>query len=228
MAKTYLDVINITLRDLNELPMTLSEFGSPRGIQAAVKEMVNRAYADILNYSKEWPFLNEVDPLMLTVQTVEGVQEYSFPAGLDSIDWDSFYVVRDGTNLSQSLSVVDIDFYTRHMKRSDTLSDGGGIPSYVYRLKNNSGFGVSPIPDDQDYTITYSAWRVPTLLVNEFDEIIIPERYYNVLVARTRYYLWMFRENPQHASFAIADYERGLKQMHRDLVEKQSIRMKLV
>lgn len=225
MAKTYLEIINIALRDINEVPLSLVQFTQPRGIQAAAKEMVNRAYADILNYSKEWPFLNETEGSLLSITTEEDVQEYLFPEELDQLDWDSFFVTSDDKVHVTPLEKIDIDFYTRHMKVNDIGNNGA--PLFVYRTKDNQGFGLSPIPDDRGYTVTFAAWSEPSLLVAAEDEIALPDRYYNILVSRSRYYLWMFRENSEQAAFALNEYERGVKQMHRDLVEKQSISMKV-
>ncbi len=227
MSKTYLEIINIALRDINEVPLTTATFNTPRGIQAAVKEMANRAYADILNYSKEWPFLSTTEGTLLNTVTVEDQQEYQFQDGLDSLDWDSFFIISDDSVISQPLQTINIDFYTQHLKSQD-LDNGSSIPTFVYRTKDNNGFGLSPVPNDRGYTVSYSAWNDPTLLVESTDMIAIPDRYYTILISRVRYYLWMFRENAQQASFALNEYDRGIKQMHRDLVEKQSIDMRAV
>lgn len=228
MAKTYLELTNIALRDINEVALTSPQFTAPRGIQAAAKEMVNRAYADILNYSKEWPFLSEVTGSILSVDTVALQQEYSTSSAIDHIDWDSFFVTASDNSYYSPLKVIDIDYYNQNMKVSDLDLPEGGDPRYVYRLKSNDGFGLSPFPSDKGYTVTFSAWTEPTLLSAATDTVAFPERYYNVIISRARYYLWMFRENAQQAQFAMNDYERGIKQMHRDLVEKQSISMRAV
>lgn len=228
MAKTYLEIINIALRDINEVPISEATFLSPRGLQATAKEMVNRAYADILNHSKEWPFLNTTNVTLLQVATVEGQQDYDFDETLDHIDWDSFYLRSTDEMIGHALQTINEDFYIQHMKSQDLDNPDGGLPKFVYRRKDNNSFGLSPIPDDRGYTISFAAWGEPTLLVNAADPIVIPDRYYNVLIARVRYYLWLFRENAQQASFALNEYEDGVKQMHRDLVEKQSVRMRAV
>lgn len=229
MAKTYLDLINIALRDINEVQMNATTFAAPRGLQAAAKEMVNRAYADILNYSKEWPFLSEKTDTKIEVATVALQPTYSFSVDVDHIDWDSFYVESDDLTYRSPLQTVDIDFYVKHLKTRDLQnSTEGGNPLFVYRLKSNDGFGISPYPDDRGYTVSFSAWTKPTLLVLSTDTVAIPDRYYNILISRTRYYLWMFRENVEQAQVALAEYQDGIRQMHRDLVDKQSIKMRAV
>lgn len=228
MSKTFIEITNIALRDINEVALSQVQFENPRGLQATAKEMVNRAYADILNYSKEWPFLNEKDGTLLSIPTIALQQEYVFPDTVDNIDWDSFFIISDDSTYRSNLQMIDIDFYNQHLKANDLDQTEGGYPMFVYRTKDNKGYGLSPIPSDRGFTVSYAAWTEPTLLVSPLDEIVFPDRYYNVLVSRVRYYLWMFRENHQQASFALNDYERGIKQMHRDLVEKQSISMKAV
>lgn len=228
MAKTYLEIINIALRDINEVPISTNQFNSARGIQSAAKEMVNRAYADILNYSKEWPFLINNTGTKLETTVVPEVQEYLFPEDVDNVDWDSFFIKADDNSYATPLQKISIDFYTRHLRAKDLDKQGNRLPLFVYRTKNNQGFGLSPIPDDsKNLTVTCAAWSEPSFLVNYDDLIVIPERYYNILISRTRYYLWMFRENSEQAAFALNEYERGIKQMHRDLVEKQSISMRV-
>lgn len=227
MATTYIDLVNIALRDINEVPVQTAAFNAPRGLQAAAKEMVNRAYADILNYSKEWPFLSEKTTANLEVPTVTLQQEYSTSVALDHIDWDSFFIESDDGSYRSPLQAIDIDFYNQHVKDLENLTDGGN-PMFVYRLKSNDGFGLTPIPDDRGYTVTFAAWEKPTLLSTSTDEIIFPERYYNVIISRARYYLWLFRENTQQAQIAFSEYEDGIRRMHRDLVDKQSIRMRAV
>ena len=38
-------------------------------------------------------------------------------------------------------------------------------------------------------------------------------------MARSRYYLHQFKENPQSSSFALEDYKRGLRLMKLNLME---------
>ena len=47
MATTYLDLSNRTLRELNEVEMTSSNFSSSRGIQTADKDFINKSIHDI-------------------------------------------------------------------------------------------------------------------------------------------------------------------------------------
>jgi hypothetical protein len=48
---------------------------------------------------------------------------------------------------------------------------------------------------------------------------VFPDVYITVLLARARYYIHQFKENPQAAAFALDDYKRGLKLMKLHLME---------
>ena len=48
---------------------------------------------------------------------------------------------------------------------------------------------------------------------------ILPEMYTSVLLARARYYIWQFKENPQAAAFALDDYKKGMRSMRSNLIE---------
>ena len=48
---TFLEVVNLALREVNEIPMTAQQLTSARGLQQFAKESVNRAFFDISNES---------------------------------------------------------------------------------------------------------------------------------------------------------------------------------
>ena len=55
MATTYLELSNRTLRELNEVEMTSSNFSSSRGIQTAVKDFINKSIQEkILSNDFSW------------------------------------------------------------------------------------------------------------------------------------------------------------------------------
>ena len=46
----------------------------------------------------------------------------------------------------------------------------------------------------------------------------LPEQYSNVVTARTRYYVWQFKESPQQAAFALDDYKKAIRYMKSNLM----------
>ena len=81
MAKTYLQLTNELLRELNEVVLTSSNFASAIGIQAHAKDCINRAYLDIVTEEPKWPFLatgesGATDPMFgnVFVETTAGTR----------------------------------------------------------------------------------------------------------------------------------------------------------
>ena len=57
--RTYLDLTNTLIRELNEVELTSSNFSSySLGIQKYIKDAINRAYFDICNAEDKWSFLS--------------------------------------------------------------------------------------------------------------------------------------------------------------------------
>ena len=76
---TYLSLTNELLREMNEVALTSSTFANAIGVQQHVKDIVNRAYFDIVNEEPQWPFLavaesGAVDPMYgnVYIETVAG------------------------------------------------------------------------------------------------------------------------------------------------------------
>jgi len=88
MATTYLILSNRTLRELNEVEMTSSNFSSSRGIQTAVKDLINKSIHDIYNEGAELPLLHTTKTQALTT----GDGEYDFPSDMRRVDFESFFL----------------------------------------------------------------------------------------------------------------------------------------
>ena len=82
---------------------------------------------------------------------------------------------------------------------------------------SNRKFGLSPIPD-KIYNVHFYAFARPTALSAFSDEMVLPDQYKNVILARVRYYVWQFKESPQQAAFALEDYKKGMRQMKSVLI----------
>jgi hypothetical protein len=242
MATSYLDLTNELLRELNEVPLDSSNFVSAIGVQGHVKDSINKAYFDIINQEPQWPFLSagesgEIDPMYgnVYVETVIGQRYYELKPSSDSIttdygsiDWDNFYLTTVGvTNetapyVGRNLRYTTTEEWKSFRRVSENLDDADaqtfGEPDRVIRSPDARKFGLSPIPN-KVYRIWFYAWNLPTKLVAYSDEIIFPEMYSTVLLARARYYMHQFKDNPQAASFAADDYKKGLRSMRSNLIE---------
>lgn len=226
MAQTYLQLVNRCLRRLNEVQLTSSNFSAAVGFQAQVQDAVNDALNDIYTAELTWPFLYTTTTQLLTV----GVQQYALPATFTTIDWDSFFVEAN-PNLSTpvvgtKVAFLDFQEWQERYKPNDetaivnSWTSSYAVPGYVFYYKDNTNFGVTPLPN-QAYTIDYAYWFRPTDLVNATDTVVIPDRYARVIIDGAMYYSYMFRDNPDEAGIAEGKFTRGIGLMRTEMINKQ-------
>ena len=242
MATTYLELTNELLRELNEVPLTSSNFSDAIGIAQHIKDCVNRSYMDIAIDEPQLPFLSagdsgETDPMYgnVYVETVAGQRWYKLKSDsteqttdYGSRDWDNFYLTTIGVTdetapyTSESLNFITLEDWTRHRRDQENADDAdqavGGVPSHVLRSPDNRKFGLSPIPD-KVYRVWFYAYNQPTKLSLHSDKIVFPDMYANVVLAKARYYMWQFKDAPQQAAFALEDYRKLKDQMRSNLLE---------
>mgnify|MGYP003634119394 CR=1 FL=1 len=242
MSTTYLELTNELLRELNEVTLTSATFTSAVGVQQHVKDSLNRAYFDIANEEPQWPYLalnesGETDPMYgnTYVETVVGTRFYELKPASDSmltdygsVDWDNFYLTTVGVSgetapyTASNIRFMTTEAWKDFRRISENLDDADtqqyGKPSAVIRSPDSRKFGLSPIPD-KVYRIWFYAWSLPVKLVAHGDTLVFPEMYSSVLLAKARYYIWQFKDNPQAAAFALEDYKKGLRSMRSNLIE---------
>ena len=244
MATTYLTLSNEVLRELNEVQLTSSNFSSAIGIQAFVKESINRSLNDIANEEPQLPFFaaaasGDTDPFYgnVTVASVAGTRWYLLKSGSSSIttdyasiDWDDFYITTISVSgesapyVSRGLKFITLTDWRRYLRNSENADDADtqvyAEPKYVVRSPDHRKFGLSPIPD-KVYNIHFYAYTIPTALSAHGDTIVLPDQYSPIILSRTRYYVHQFKENLQQASFAMEDYKKGMKYMKSNLINPQ-------
>ena len=242
MSTSYLDLTNELLRELNEVTLTAGSFATSVGVQQHVKDSINRAYFDIITQEPQWPFLavdesGETDPMYgnAYVQTVAGTRWYELKPSSDgittdfgSIDWDNFYITTVGVDgetapyTARNLRFLTTEEWKDFRRVSENLDDADtqqyGQPNAVIRSPDSRKFGLSPIPN-KAYRVWFYAWALPTKLVNHGDSVVFPEMYTSVLLAKARYYIWQFKDNPQAAAFALDDFKKGVRSMRSNLIE---------
>jgi hypothetical protein len=238
--KSFLDIVNAALIDINEVPLTSSNFANARGLQAFVKEVVNRSYLDIVNSSEGWSWLGEASedpercPGNVSKEVEEGIQWYWLKEGstgyygdspdYSSVDWDTFFLTDMGVsdpeqegNTVVALKHISYNQWQDDYREADRPEESVGVPRFVIKSTCGRKFGLSPKPDKM-YKVNFIAWNQPETFQLASDVIPIPLQFYPVLLNRIRYYMWMFRDNPQQAAMALQDYEQGLKKMIHKIV----------
>ena len=239
--RTYLDLTNTIIRELNEVELTTASFASSaKGIQKLVKDQINRAYFDICNAEDKWSFLATGDPSNdyygnTSIETVSGQRWYNFRSGTSDattwyshIDYDNITLTEEGVSGKtapheiRKLYPVSIEYWNKQYAiseasdKSDTQSYG--IPERIIRSPKNDKFGLSPIPDGV-YKVYFFAYSQPTELTAHGDTVVFPKQYSTVLLARARYYMHQFKDNISQAQLADAEYKKGLRTMREQLIE---------
>jgi len=243
MATTYLDLTNEVLRELNEVVLTSVNFGDATGIQAFIKDSINKSIFDIANEEPQLPFFSagasgDTDPFYgnVTVASVAGTRWYTLKAGsssittdFSSVDWDDFYLTTINVSgettpfVSKGLRFLTLADWKRYYRDSENADDAEGSdashgePAYVIKSPDHRKFGLSPIPD-KVYNVHFYAFTKPTSLAAHGDTIVLPEQYSNVITARTRYYVHQFKENIQQAAFALDEYKKNMRTMKSNLI----------
>jgi len=90
MATNYVTLVNKVLVRMNEVLLDVAGdgFDAVRNVQALAKDAVNNSIRLILQDGQEWPFLKQTYTQALTA----GTRQYSFPADMSTVDWDTFYL----------------------------------------------------------------------------------------------------------------------------------------
>ena len=223
MAKTYLALTNELLVELNEPELTAISSGV--GIQKQVSNCVNRAYSDMVDAVDNWAWLSTDEPDdpyygNTIIPTVIGQRWYKMKASstsvdtdFDSVNWDMFTLVDTASPYTiNKLAFTTLTVWRTNFAKSEEASartSDYAVPLRVIRSSDGRRFGLSPIPD-KVYNIHFFAYDRPTALSADTDTVAFPEQYKPVLLARARYYMWQFKDNPQASAFALDDYKTSI------------------
>jgi len=237
--RTYLDLCNTILRELNEVELTSSTFTSALGIQKFIKDTINRAYFDICNAEDKWNFLSVGDPINdyygnAVIETAAGTRWYDLQSAqtllnqYSFIDYDNIVLTEEGVSGKTApfevfkLQPLSLSNWQRlygvqeAKDKSDTQSYG--IPRRVIRAPANDKIGFSPIPDGV-YKVYFYAYAQPTELTASTDTVVFPKQYTSVLLARARYYVHQFKDNMSQAQLSEVEFQKGLRTMREQLLE---------
>jgi hypothetical protein len=218
MPSTYIDLTNALLRRLNEVEIEVADFADVRGVQALAKDAVRASIAKINAAEFEWPFNSAEHSQSLTV----GEEDYSWPNFFKSVEWNSFYIVNDGTNTNTttSLDFVSRDYYYDRLRNADLDAGNSGLdlPKYVFPSHGN-GYGVSPSPN-KAYVLRFRYFLNYAELLNYDDQTRVPSTYDHVLIAGAMYHMYLFRDNSEMAGIAQQEFMAGIKEMQTLLLNK--------
>lgn len=223
MPTTFIDLTNMLLRRLNEVEIQEADFTGVRGVQALAKDAIRASIARINSAEFEWPF----NAAQHSETLVAGVEEYSWPTYFKTAEWNSFQIIKNaslGVN-TKRLRFIERDYWYNKFRSDDENagSSGVSIPEYVFPSHGN-GFGVSPSPD-KAYTVSYRYFLTYADLQATSDQTRVPTIYDHVIIDGGLYHMYMFRDNPEQANIAMAQFMQGIKEMQTVLINKyESVR----
>ena len=145
MATTFLQLTNELLRELNEVALTSSTFASAIGVQQHAKDLVNRAYLDIVTEEPKWPFLataesGATDPMYgnVYIETTANTRWYELKPASSSIttdygyvDWSNFLVTTVGVSgesapfTAANLRFITTEEWKDYYRLSENKDDAG-------------------------------------------------------------------------------------------------------
>ena len=141
----------------------------------------------------------------------------------DGVQLDVDYVrVSRADITTRKLRYISYDDYLQRFKEQDDRNSSGhhGMPQYVYRKPDYSSFGLTPIPDKNDYLINYDYFTTHTDLSAHGDTMALPDRFSPLIVDRSKYYVYMLRSDPDHANLSNRDYQRKLNLLKTDYASR--------
>jgi|TARA_R100000030_G_scaffold45919_1_gene34655 hypothetical protein len=141
----------------------------------------------------------------------------------DGVQLDVDYVRVSRSDITtRKIRYISYDDYLQRFKEQDDRNSSGhqGMPQYVYRKPDYSSFGLTPIPDKNDYLISYEYYTTHTDLSAHGDTMSLPDRFASLIVDRSKYYVYMLRSDPDHANLSNRDYQRKLSLLKTDYASK--------
>ena len=122
----------------------------------------------------------------------------------------------------QKVLYISYDDYLQNYKSIDDRNDSDvyGTPAKVFILPNFTAFGVTPMPSDDELTLSYNYYTTHTDLSAHGDNMSLPDRFSGLITDRAKYYTYMLRSDPQHAQLADRDYQRKLRLLKTDYSTK--------
>lgn len=216
MPSTFLSLTNQLLRKFNETELTEGNFAGARGIQARAKDAIVNTIDKIQQRAWNWPF----NAKQIQEDLIVGQEEYSFPADLQRVDWDSFQI-QQNDELGVSFKKLRIkdreDWYEKYRDTDDgAYTNGRSVPDFVFP-SHGFGYGVTPSPN-QAYAIRYRYWTKQPRLVNSSDISTIPDQYDYVIISGAAVDMHNFYDNAEAASIMRSEFADNFSLMRNILL----------
>ena len=224
MGSTALSLTNRVLRHFNEVELDSTTFSTATGFHSAAKDYVNDAIRSVQQSEYEWPF-NWAETTVTIVPGQTDPQLYSLHADAESVDWETFTLVRDDSLAVPEtyLKYIDYDEWFQRHRDTDKSQVGSAtlgiqLPSRVFRTQDLK-FGITPVPD-RAYQVKYQYWGFTSELTAHGDTTTIPSRFDHVITAGAIADVYMFRSNMQAFNMYKKKHTDGISKMRELLINR--------
>lgn len=174
------------------------------GIMQRIVNWVSKANDEIQIYHDDWLFLNYFTTQSLTAQTAE------YPLA----DW-SGPRLRTLKAVFVAGNPIKVVPYHEWLNNAHIYASGQtGTPTNV-TLTPDQNLIFFPTPN-ADAPVTIVAFKLPTQLLLNGDESVIPPQYHEAIVARALMFYADYEEDPYRYSRASQEYENWLRTMTED------------
>jgi hypothetical protein len=229
MGSTFLSLTNSVLRHFGEVELNSTTFANAQGFHAVAKDAVRDAIRVIQQTEYEWPFNVQTGTISLVGSTATDghTQEYAFPSGtfaVESIDWESFYLLRDDTLEVDEAQVTYIEYdswlklYRARDKNTAYDDTSIRLPDHIFRTQNEK-FGVTP-PPDRAYKIGYTWWGYETDLSAATDTTTVPSRFDHVIRQGAFARCYQHREDIPNYNISNRRFVEGISKMRELLINQ--------
>ncbi len=114
----------------------------------------------------------------------------------------------------------DIDIFNMYYRQNDFVLDPSrfSTPEFVFPT-NDDKYIISP-PPIKEFELEYKYYDIPTVMSSDTDTTTIPVRYEHVIIDRTMFYVFMFREDAESATIMDSRSLKKIERMRIELINK--------
>ena len=134
----------------------------------------------------------------------------------------------DYVRISENIPVKKLKYITyddwniRYSQKDLTNNSSSyGCPDIIYQTQDKK-FGLSPVPDQSNYTVQYEYWKVHTDLSAHGDTMDLDDRFKDVIITKAKYYAYILRSDPQAASMAVKEYDNQLQFLRSEYINTKT------
>ena len=123
----------------------------------------------------------------------------------------------------KKLKYITYDDWNVRYSQTDLTNNSSsyGCPDIVYPTQDKK-FGLSPVPDQSNYTVQYEYWKVHTDLSAHGDTMDLDDRFKDVIITKAKYYAYVLRSDPQAASMAVKEYDNQLQFLRSEYINTKT------